>query len=156
MKHLDFWYSRFVAVMSSLRSPLLLVIRLYWGWQLAMTGWGKMHNMAKITDFFMSLGIPFPAFNAHAIAGLEFFGGLLLIVGLGSRVVSLLMVGNMLVAYWTADREAFLSVFSDPDKFAAAAPFTILFASVLILVFGAGFLSLDYLLARRFQKEQLV
>lgn len=147
-------YARFIAALSLLKSPLLLAIRLYWGWQIAQTGWGKMHNMAKITDYFMSLGIPFPAFNAHCIAGLEFFGGILLILGLGSRVVSLLMIGNMLVAYWTADREAFVSFFSNPDAFAAAAPFTILSASILILVFGAGVLSLDHLLEKRMNKEQ--
>jgi hypothetical protein len=50
------------------------------GWQFAQTGWGKMHNIAKITGFLMSLNIPFPAFSACFISGLEFFGGLLLIL----------------------------------------------------------------------------
>ncbi|MGB0124289.1 MAG: DoxX family protein, partial [Silvibacterium sp.] len=68
-----------------LQSPFLLAIRLYWGWQFAQTGWGKLHNLAKITGFFASLNIPFPAFSAHFVSGLEFVGGLLLIVGLASR-----------------------------------------------------------------------
>jgi putative oxidoreductase len=49
----------------------------------------------------------------------------------------------MLVAYITADREALFSIFSDPGKFYAADPYTFLFASLLILIFGPGRFSLD-------------
>jgi putative oxidoreductase len=142
-------YSRFSAYASYLQSPFLLGVRLYFGWQLMTNGWGKLHNIAGITTFFASLNIPFPSVNAHFISGLEFFGGILLMLGLGSRLVALLMTCNMLVAYWTADHEAFLSFFSDSDKFTAAAPFTILFASLIILAFGPGLFSLDALIARR-------
>lgn len=107
---------------SLLQSPFLLAVRLYWGWQFAQTGWGKMHNIAKITDFFMSLNIPFPAFTAHFISGLEFFGGLLLIVGLGARLVGFLLAANMFVAYWTADHDALVSFFSDPGSFMVPTP----------------------------------
>jgi putative oxidoreductase len=151
MKVIFAFYKRFTQLTSYLQSPLLLVIRLYWGWQLIQTGWGKLHNIPKITEFFASLNIPLPAANAHFIAGLEFFGGILLILGLGTRIVGLLMAGNMLVAYWTADREALSSVFSDPGKFYAADPYTFLFASVLVLVFGAGLFSLDMLLSNRYE-----
>ena len=49
----------------------------------------------------------------------------------------------MLVAYWTADREALFAVFSDPGKFYVADPYTFLFASAMVLVFGAGLFSVD-------------
>jgi putative oxidoreductase len=155
MKYSISLYSRGAAIASALQSPLLLAVRLYWGWQFAQTGWGKMHNIAKITAFFATLNIPFPSANAHFVAGLEFFGGILLILGLGSRVVALLLSVNMLVAYWTADRDALMSFFSDPGKFYAADPYTFLFASLLVLIFGAGFFSVDRILARRcmFAKE---
>jgi putative oxidoreductase len=55
----------------------------------------------------------------------------------------------MLMAYITADREALGSFLSDPGKFYNADPFTFLFASVIVLIFGAGFFSMDYLLAHR-------
>jgi putative oxidoreductase len=135
--------------LSSLQSPFLLVVRLYWGWQFMGTGWGKMHHIAKITGFFTSLNIPFPSFSAHFIAGLEFFGGLLLILGLASRLTGLLLAANMFVAYWTADREALVSIFSDPGKFYVADPYTFLFASLMVLIFGAGLFSLDALFSRR-------
>jgi hypothetical protein len=51
--------------LSSLRLTFLLAVRLYWGWQFAQTGWGKLHHLTKITESFNSLNIPFPAFNAH-------------------------------------------------------------------------------------------
>jgi putative oxidoreductase len=153
MKRLIKLYVDVAALFSRLQSPFLLAVRLYWGWQLIQTGWGKLHQIAKITAFFTSLNIPFPALNAHFIAGLEFFGGILLILGLGTRLIGLLMAGNMLVAYWTADREALGSFFSDPGKFYAADPYTFLFASVLVLIFGAGYLSLDYILAKRLREQ---
>jgi putative oxidoreductase len=55
---------------------------------------------------------------------------------------------NLITAYVTADREALFSIFSDPDKFYAAAPYTFLVASLIVLIFGAGKLSLDTLLNR--------
>jgi putative oxidoreductase len=107
-----------------------------------------LNHLAKITGFFASLGIPFPAFNAHFVSGLEFFGGLLLILGLASRLTGLLLAGNMLVAYWTADHEALVSIFSDPGKFYVADPYTFLFASLMVLVFGAGIFSVDAFIAK--------
>jgi putative oxidoreductase len=153
MKTLMQWYSHFSTAASYLQSPLLLAVRLYWGWQFAQTGWGKLHNLAKIAGFFASLNIPFPAATAHFISGLEFVGGILLILGLGSRLIGLLLACNMFVAYWTADHEALTSIFSDPGKFYVADPYTFLFASLVVLIFGAGLFSVDSLLARRLKER---
>ena len=144
-------YARFAALVSYLQSPFLLAMRLYWGWQFIQTGWGKLTHLGKVTQFFASLNIPFPAANAHFIAGLEFVGGILLIAGLGSRLVGLLLACNMLVAYWTASRDALLAVFSNPGKFYGADPYTFLFASAMILVFGAGWISMDAMLSKRYR-----
>ena len=146
-------YERFCGAGTFLQSPFLLAVRLYWGWQFAQTGWGKLHHLAKITGFFASLGIPFPAFNAHFVSGLEFLGGLLLIAGLATRLTGFLLATNMFVAYWTADHEALVSVFSDPGKFYGADPYTFLFASLLVLIFGAGFFSLDATIVKRWRKR---
>jgi len=136
-----------------LQSPFLLAVRLYWGWQFAQTGWGKLHHLAQITEFFRSLKIPLPALNAHFVAGLEFVGGLLLIAGLASRLTGFLLAANMFVAYWTADHQALVSVVSDPEKFYGADPYTFLFASLLVLIFGAGFFSLDAAIAKRWRNR---
>lgn len=139
------WYAKFENVASFGRSPLLLAIRLYWGWQFAQSGWGKLNSLPKVTEFFTSLNIPFPGANAHFVASLELVGGVLLILGLGSRLIALLLACNMLVAYWTADHEALVSILSSPGKFYAADPFAFLAASVIVIVFGAGLFSLDTL-----------
>jgi putative oxidoreductase len=146
-------YRRLLNLLNSLHSPFLLCVRLYWGWQFWQSGWGKLQDISKPIDFFTQLGIPFPAFNAWFIALLEAGGGILLILGLGSRLISIPLVIDMIVAYITADREALKSFFSDPDKFSAAAPYTFLFAALLILIFGPGSFSLDYLIARYIEKR---
>lgn len=142
-------YRRIASVLSSLQSPMLLAVRLYWGFQFAQTGWGKLHNLAKITGFFASLNIPAPRFAAPAISILEFVGGILLMLGLFSRPIAFLLACNMFVAYWTADHEALTSVFSDPGKFYVADPYTFLFVSLMVLIFSAGFFAVDTLIARR-------
>jgi putative oxidoreductase len=133
-----------------LKTPFLLFVRLYWGLQLMRNGWAKLHNLQNITEFFASLHIPAPAFTATFISGLECFGGTLLAIGLCSRIISLMLTVNLIVAYITADNQALHAIFSDPDKFMAAAPFTFLMASLIILIFGPGLVALDTLASRAF------
>ncbi len=140
-------YGWFLTAVNSLQSPFLLLIRLFWGWQFWQSGWAHLTNMPKFIEFFQGLGIPAPSLNAHFIAVLEAGGGILLALGLGSRLISLLLAGDMFVAFVVADREALQSIFSDTDKFYAAAPYTLLFASLIILIFGPGKISLDHLIA---------
>lgn len=140
-------YARIASLLNRGQSPLLLAIRLFWGWQFAVTGWGKLHNLDRVTEFFTSLNLPAPHFTAVCIALLEFAGGILFALGLGSRFISLLLFVNMTVAYWTADRDALLGFFSAPDKFYGADPFTFWFAALLILIFGPGSFAVDRFLA---------
>jgi putative oxidoreductase len=149
MAHLLRLNPRIASAFSSLQSAMLLAVRLYWGFQFAQTGWGKLHNLVKITGFFASLNIPFPGFAAPFVSTLEFVAGILLMLGLFSRLIALLLACNMFAAYWTADREALSAVFSDPGKFYAADPYTFLFASLMVLIFGAGFFAVDTLVAKR-------
>src|ERR1700747_883571 len=149
MVHIFRLYRRMTSALSPLQSAMLLAVRLYWGFPFPQTGWGKLHNLARITGFFTSLNIPFPGFAAPFVSTLEFAGGLLLIWGLFSRPISLLLAANMFVAYWTADREALSAVLSDPGKFYVADPYTFLFASLMVLIFGAGFFAVDTLVAKR-------
>jgi putative oxidoreductase len=142
-KMIEKLYRLLIAAASSLQSPFLLAVRLYWGWQLVQSGWGKLHNIDKVTEFFTSLGLPAPGLTAHFIASLEFVGGVLLILGLASRLIAVPLTINLIVAFITADHDALMSIFSDPDKFYAAAPYTFLFASILILIFGPGLFSAD-------------
>jgi putative oxidoreductase len=127
----------------------MLLAVLDWGLQFVQTGLEILHNLSKITGFFASLNIPFPGFAAPFVSTLELVGGVLLMIGLFTRPVALLLTCNMFVAYWTADREALSAVFSDPGKFYTADPYTFLFASLMVLIFGAGFLAVDTPVAKR-------
>lgn len=144
-------YGQLVKAGNSAQSSLLLAVRLYWGWQFAQTGWGKLQHTPKVAEFFASLGIPAPALNAVTVSWMEFLGGMLLMVGLGSRLVGLMLGFDMLIAYLTASRMALLSIFSDPGKFYGYDAYTFLFASVLILIFGPGEFSVDALTRHRFR-----
>jgi putative oxidoreductase len=140
-------YGWFLKAANSLQSPVLLLIRLDWGYQFWESGWAHFNNMPDFISMFEKLHIPAPSLNAHFIAGLEAGGGILLALGLGSRIISLLLAGDMFVAFITAERESLQSIFSDPDKFFNASPHNFLFIALLILAFGPGKLSLDHLIA---------
>jgi putative oxidoreductase len=153
-KQVGVGYEALIKVASSFQSIFLLAVRLYWGWQFAQTGWGKLQHLPKVTAYFTSLGIPAPEFSAMAIAWLEFVGGIALALGIGSRFWGLLLAGDMLVAYLTAGRQNLLSIFSDPGKFYGDDAYTFFFASLLILLFGPGELSVDGMLKRVFPADE--
>lgn len=141
-------HDAFFRAVAAAQSPFLLLVRLYWGWQLIQSGWGKLHHLQNVAEFFGSLGLPLHAQTALFISCVEFFGGILLAIGLFSRMTALVLTINMLMAYIMADREALFSVISDPDKFYAAAPYTFLIASLIVLLFGPGRFCVDALLRR--------
>ena len=141
-------YGWYTSLLDKLRSPLLLSLRLYWGWQFFMTGKGKLINLDQTVDFFTQLNLPFPHLNAILAGSTECFCGLLLLLGLGSRFISIPLIATMVVAYLTADNEALTMIFSNPDGFVTATPFLFLLVSVIILVFGPGSFSLDTLIEK--------
>jgi putative oxidoreductase len=132
-----------------LRSPLLLFLRVYFFWQLFLTGTGKLSNIGKTSEYFMSLDIPLPTFNAYLAGATETFCSLLLIFGLASRLAAIPVVFTMIVAYLTADQEALTSVLSNSDKFVKADPFPFLLLALIVLAFGPGQLSVDALFKRK-------
>jgi putative oxidoreductase len=148
-------YNLFVRVACSLQTPFLAIVRVYWGWQIAQNGWGKLHNLAHVAEFFASLGLPAPGPTATFVATFEFVGGILLAIGLLSRIAALGLAIDMATAYITADREALFSSFSDPGKFYNADPFIFLLIGLLILIFGPGKISVDALRERIFKKREL-
>lgn len=146
------WHGAFFRAIDYLQHPFLLFVRLYWGIQLMQSGWGKLHNLDKVTDYFTTLNLPMPHQMAFFISCVELFGGLFLALGLLSRVTSLVLTINLIMAYVTGDHDALFSIFSDPDKFTAAAPFVFLVASLIVLCFGPGIFSLDAL-ANKFLRK---
>ena len=149
-------YGLLVRVASSLQPAFLLCIRVYFGlWPagIAINGWGKLHNLGRVTQFFASLGLPAPGATAAFVSTFEFVAGILLAVGLLSRVAALGLVIDMLTAYITSDREALSSFFGDPSKFYNADPFIYLAFGLIILIFGPGKIALDYLIEKKFARN---
>jgi putative oxidoreductase len=147
-------YRLWVAIISKLQSPFLLILRLYFGWQFFQTGKGKLMHLDKIAGYFATLHIPMPKLNAALAGTTECFGGLLLLLGLGSRIITVPLICTMIVAYLTADSDAVKNIFSKPDAFLSADEFLFLLTSVIVLIFGPGIFSLDAVIARiRGQKK---
>lgn len=131
-------------VLDRFRDPLLLALRIFIGWQFFITGKGKLGNIERVVGYFGSLGIPMPEVTARFVATLETVGGLLLLLGLATRLIAIPLSINMVVAYVTADRAALMNA----DAFTSAAEFPFLLISLVVLAFGAGVFSLDGLIRR--------
>jgi putative oxidoreductase len=136
-----------------LQSPLLLAIRLYWGWHFFGTGRAKLMDHEKFTGFFQGWHIPFPSLSVYMAGGTECFGGLLLLLGLGSRLVCLPLIFTMIVAYATAEIATVKMIFDDPDKFVSADPFLFMLACIIVLIFGPGVFSIDWLIGKKFFQQ---
>lgn len=109
------------------------------------SGWGKIQNLERVIDYFNSLGIPLATLQAPFVAGLEFFGGLLLIVGLASRLISIPLIGVMVVAIITAKIKE-IGTFSDIFGFSEYLYIVLLF---WIAIYGPGGISLDRMISKK-------
>jgi putative oxidoreductase len=143
-------HSWFIKAANLLQSPLLLAIRLYWGYQFMQDGWGKMTHLDKVTQFFASLNLPMPGATAFLVAFVELAGGFLFTFGIFTRLTSLVLFVNMTMAYLSVpdDRVNFSHILSNPSDFYGATPYTYWFATLLILVFGPGLFATDTVLGR--------
>ena len=149
-------YGRFASLLNLAQSPLLLAIRLYWGYQFVQDGWGKLTHLTKVAEFFSTLGLPAPWLAALMVALVELVGGILFVLGLASRLTSLVLFVNMTMAYLSVpdDRVNFSHILSKPDDFYGASPYTYWFAALLILILGPGVISVDWILGRRFNSQR--
>ena len=125
-----------------------LIARVVVGWVFVESGWGKLHHLDKVTAFFTDLGLPIPGFQAHLVATTEFTAGILLLVGLCTRLASVPLTIIMFVAIATAKR-AELHGFSDLIGFPEFLYMVLLF---WLIVSGPGMLALDSILNRYLSK----
>jgi putative oxidoreductase len=145
---IDFLYGWLVIVTNHLQSPLLWFMRFAFGIQLMQAGVGKLFNIDLPIGYFTSLGIPFPVENAWLVAFTETFGGIFLAVGLLSRLTCIPLVINFIVAYITTQQKGLGELLGfDSSDFTSDAAFPFLATALVVLIFGPGAYSLDYLLA---------
>ena len=75
-----------------------LFARITVGWVFLLSGWGKLHNLPQVTENFIGWGIPFPQILTPLTSGIEFFGGLFLLLGLLTRISAGALGVTMIVA----------------------------------------------------------
>lgn len=108
------------------------------------TGWGKLHNLPKVIEFFQSLGVPAANIQAPIIATLELVCGSLIFLGLGTRIAALPLIGIMTVAIWTAKRDT-IEIWNDLFSLSEYLYIPIL---VWLIFQGPGSLSLDHFICK--------
>ncbi len=133
------------------KSFWLLLIRLVIGGIFIQTGWGKLTHLGTTTAFFQSLGIPFAHYNALAASLIEFVGGLLILTGLLTRLVSIPLICVMIIAIATAQ---WADVHSIYDFIGLQEVDYILFFGILFSE-GAGKTSLDHFIRQAFPTSYL-
>jgi putative oxidoreductase len=113
------------------------------------TGWGKLHHLDKVIDFFNSLGIPAAQIQAPFVAAVEFGGGILILLGLFTRLAAIPLIGTMVVAILTAK----LKSVQELSDFLNLPEYLFIVILVWLVVKGAGAVSIDHLLAKRCQDK---
>jgi putative oxidoreductase len=119
-----------------------LVMRLVVGYVFMLTGWAKLNNLPQMIQNFTEWGVPFPNILTPFASGVECFGGVLLILGLFTRVPAAMLVVVMIVAIKVAK-------WSDVDSLETLLGFeevTYLAAFLWLAIAGPGAASLDRLL----------
>jgi putative oxidoreductase len=121
-----------------------LFARITVGWVFLLSGWGKLHNLPQVTENFIGWGIPFPHLLTPFVSGIEFFGGLFLLLGLLTRISAGALGVTMIVAIKSAkwaDVDSLETLLGFDD-------FEYLALFLWLAIAGAGPLSLDYPLQR--------
>ena len=124
-----------------------LITRLVVGWGFHMAGTSKIgEGAAQFVERFKEWGIPFPEFNVRFVGSLEYYGGILLMIGFLTRPVAFLLSASMLVALVQTNREKFVGIFNsneiDPTDIA---PLVFGAFTVWLVVYGPGIVSIDAL-----------
>jgi putative oxidoreductase len=146
MKHLIAWlidWPQSVARHLQWLAPLFA--RVVVGWVFMWSGWGKLTHLPLVTENFARWGIPFPEILTPFVSGVEFFGGIFLMLGLLTRISAGALGVVMIVAIRTAN-------WDDVDSFGTLLGLEEVLYLALFLwlaIAGPGAISIDRLLGRR-------
>lgn len=114
----------------------LLLLRVGVAYIFIVHGWGKLTGIEGTAGFFGGLGIPVPVVMAWVVAIVEFFGGILVLLGAYAKIPNLLLAIVMLVA-----------ILAQEGNFEFE--FILLISTLVLFLTGSGQYSVDHKLANR-------
>ena len=138
-------YNKFVEGTGKLRDIPLLLFRLILAYGFYEPAMMKLKNLSGVAEWFGSMNYPLPMMSASISMVTEVAGVILLILGLGSRVIALPMMFIMVIATFTVHISNGFAAgdngFEIPLYY-----FLMLFA---LVVYGSGKYSVDSLIGKR-------
>src|SRR5689334_13104585 len=121
-----------------------LAIRIVVGWVFLWTGWLKLNALPRMIQNFRDWGIPAPEILTPLASGIEFVGGLLLLVGLLTRFAAVSLMIVMVVAIVSAkatEIDSFVTLLGFEEV-----SYFVMFAWLAIA--GPGPVSMDHFILR--------
>ncbi len=122
-----------------------LLARVSIGYIFMLTGWSKLQILPTMIERFTSWGIPFPEIMTPIACGVEFGGGVLLMLGLMTRISAGALAVTMVVAIASAQWE---NVTSIEDLFWLS-EFAYFVIFTWLAIAGAGKASLDHFIEKK-------
>ena len=124
--------------LEKLRPLALLLLLAALGVIFIYHGYPKLHNTSGTMSMFSHMG--FPTYFAVISGVLETFGGALLILGLFTRIVGLLLAGEMVIALWRVH-----GMFTNPMAVSHYEfPMALAASAFTLACLGAGTISIDH------------
>lgn len=137
-------HDRYISLLPRFEWFPLLLARITVGWIFAQSGWAKINAIDPVIQFFTSLNLPAPVFQAHLVAYTELIAGALILVGLATRYATIPLIITMIVAIIKVTAP-------DADEtsdYFAASEYLYIVLMLFLIVYGAGAVSLDRWLLR--------
>ncbi len=127
-----------------------LLARITVGWVFLWAGWGKLGAMPQVIENFRGWGVPIPELLAPFVSGLEFIGGIMLLLGLFTRIFSVPLIVVMVVAI----KSVFWEQVDSVEYLLGLSEFAYLAIFLWLGTAGPGVISLDHLLQRLFRDRR--
>jgi putative oxidoreductase len=140
-------YENYLNGLEKLRDLPLLFLRLILAYGFFQPAMMKVKDFNGIAQWFDSMNYPFPLLSAYLAGITELLGVVLLLLGLGTRIISLPLMFVMGVAvfnvHWAGGFAAANNGFEIPLYY--------MLMLFVLTIFGSGRFSIDYLLSKNLQ-----
>lgn len=155
LERLSRLYGSLIWLGSHLQSIYLFTMRWVWGHQFFLSGIENLKNIEKTSEYLATFHVPYPVFHAWEMGIVQAVGGILLFLGLASRLIAIplfiVCVTLLMTVHATYLKE--FSFITDPLILVIQKPYPLMMTSILMFVFGPGRLSIDAWIKRWVSKQ---